>query len=119
MNKRFKLLAISLIVIAASAAFTLKVSKRPPEDKTSSVSTYDAAVREAEALFKRRSAEGMDISTGPCLTNDLMQGWVVDVVHSPRQKVDDQPENQCAAFIEGRATHFVELDTEGNLVRVR
>jgi hypothetical protein len=31
--------------------------------------------------------------------------------------VDDEPENQCEAYREGEAGHFVELDPEGNFIR--
>jgi hypothetical protein len=43
--------------------------------------------------------------------------WVADMAHDPRQDVDDDPENQCAAYREGKADHFVELDPEGEFIR--
>lgn len=80
---------------------------------------YDTAISAAFSLYKERLAQGVDMTDGPCLTNDLMPSWVVDIVHSPREKIDDLPQNQCQAYLEGRAIHFVELDANGNLVRVR
>jgi hypothetical protein len=44
---------------------------------------------------------------------------VADVVHSPRDPIDDLPENQCQAYLEGRAKHFVEIDVNGNIIRVK
>jgi len=60
----------------------------------------------------RRLNIGEDLSNGPCLLNPLtdLPSWVCDVAHKPRQPVDDRPENQCSAYREGRATHFVEVD---------
>jgi hypothetical protein len=46
-----------------------------------------------------------------------MPKWVVDVAHDPRQAVDDDPANQCEAYREGEADHFVELDPQGRLIR--
>jgi hypothetical protein len=66
--------------------------------------------------------EGKGLSSGPCLANPLddpYENWVVDVVHSPRQPVDDEAENQCSAFRDGDAVHFVELDEYGHLVRAQ
>jgi hypothetical protein len=63
--------------------------------------------------------ETQNLSSGPCLGNPINEhpGWVCDVVHSPRQAVDNLEENQCSAYIEGKATHFVEVDVSCSLIR--
>jgi hypothetical protein len=62
-----------------------------------------------------------DLNNGPCLLDPDpypdMSNWVCDIAHDPRQDVDNLPENQCSAFREGRAKHFVELDENCNLIR--
>ena len=66
--------------------------------------------------------EGHDLSSGPCLANPLdgpYENWVVDIVHQPREAADDEAENQCSAFRDGDAEHFVELDEYGHLVRAQ
>jgi hypothetical protein len=73
-------------------------------------------ITKAKAVFARAKARGVDMSPGPCL-GVVAPGWVADVAHNPRQPVDDEPQNQCAAFRGGRAKHFVELDPQGNLIR--
>lgn len=78
-----------------------------------------AAIRRAMELYRQRQAEGMDLSNGPCLSEEVIPGWCVDIAHNPRQPIDDEPDNQCASFLEGRVSHFVELDPEGNLIRAR
>ena len=57
------------------------------------------------------------MSSGPCLSNGTE--WVVDVVHNPRQAVDDLPANQCPSYLSGLSKHFIELDLSGNLVRAQ
>ena len=42
----------------------------------------------------------------------------VDVVHVPRNDVDNLIGNQCKDYREGRVSHFIELDKEGNDVRI-
>lgn len=118
MGKKNKLFFLVLAVVAVTALVVLRTNKTPVYKKGAS-GTYDTAVSGAMSLYKSMVLSGVDMSQGPCLTNDLMQDWVVDIVHSPREDIDNLPENQCQAYLEGRAEHFVELDTNGNLVRVR
>lgn len=65
--------------------------------------------------------EGRDLSNGPCLSNEIAPGWVCDVAHSPREPVDNLPENQCSAWREayqrGEILHFVEVDPDCNFIR--
>lgn len=100
-------------------AFIVIRFSNPPVYKKGSSVTYDSAISAAKSLYKKRLSEGLDIASGPCLTNDLKPGWVVDIVHSPRTSEDNLAKNQCQAYLEGRATHFIELDLSGNLVQVR
>ena len=75
------------------------------------------AVSEAKALFEKNKLEGKNFSNGPCLSNEIIPDWSVDISHNPRQKIDDDPLNQCKFFREGKTHHFVELDMNGELVR--
>jgi hypothetical protein len=68
-------------------------------------------------LCKSELQNGKDLSNGPCLSNEIITNWVCDIAHSPRQSVDNQPENQCSAFREGTAKHFVEVDTSCNFIK--
>lgn len=114
---KLTLLSIALIVIVLTGFATIYFNNREP--KETSKSEIDTAINQAKFLYSQRKAVSEDFSTGSCLSNALMPGWVVDIVHSPRLPIDDLPENQCPAYIEGKAAHFVELDTEGNLIRAR
>jgi hypothetical protein len=76
----------------------------------------DDTIALAQTAYQRAKARGVDMSRGPCL-GMIKTGWVADVAHDPRQDVDDRPENQCAAYREGRADHFVELDPDGEYIR--
>ncbi len=79
----------------------------------------DLAVIKAKELWRIQFQMGADLSAGPCLSNSVIPDWVADIAHSPRQKVDDKPENQCSAYRDGTAHHFVELDPDGNLIRAK
>jgi hypothetical protein len=76
-----------------------------------------AAIAAAKTLFVNAEASGTDFSDGPCLSNNLANDWVADIAHNPRTEVDDQAENQCSAYRNGTAHHFVELDTNGQYIR--
>jgi hypothetical protein len=79
----------------------------------------DLAIAKAHELWRVAFYNGEDLSNGPCLSNEVVPDWVADIAHNPRQEVDDLPANQCSAYLDGTAHHFVELDPEGNLIRAQ
>ena len=107
------LLALSFVVIVGTTLLILISDTGPSQ------SELDSAVGKAKQLYYEANLNNMDFSSGPCLSNALMPDWVADIVHSPRQDIDDLDQNMCPAYKEGRAKHFVELDTEGNLIQAR
>jgi len=44
--------------------------------------------------------------------------FVIDIVNVPRNEEDNKVENQCSDYREGKVSHFIELDKNGNIVRV-
>jgi hypothetical protein len=59
---------------------------------------------------------GRDLSAGPCLSNEIVPGWVCDVAHYPREERDNDPANQCPEFGIS-ASHFIEVDEACNVIR--
>lgn len=67
-------------------------------------------------LFCKQALDKGSLEEGPCISDDFLEDWVCDVAHSPRQAVDEKPENQCPSF--GKtANRFVEVDPNCNLIR--
>ncbi len=77
----------------------------------------ERAIAEARKLYEKLKGQGVDFSTGPCISQEIIPDWCVDIAHNPRQEVDNLPRNQCQSYRNGRVHHFVELDPEGNLIR--
>ena len=75
----------------------------------------ERAIAAAHVAYEEAAAAGTDFADGPCL-GLVLENWVADVAHDPRQEVDDLPENQCDAYRSGEADHFVELDPDGELI---
>ena len=67
---------------------------------------------------EQNSTDGGDFEKGPCLSNAVVPDWVCDIAHSPRQEVDNDPANQCSAFRQGKAHHFVELNGNCETIKV-
>lgn len=109
---------VALAVIVLVALSVILTKKEESTYKPGISSDEDKAVAQAKLIYERKKEAEVDFSSGPCLTNDLMPGWVLDIAHNPREEIDNLVENQCQAYIEGRANHFVELDLEGNLIKV-
>ncbi len=67
-------------------------------------------------LYQEKSQE-IEFSS-QCLGNLEEYGYVVDIVHDPRNNEDNLPENQCEDYKNGKFIHFIELDGQGNVVRI-
>lgn len=120
MSKRLKLLLLAIAtLVIVSLATVILVEKKPEVYKPGVSAEVDRVVNQAKAVYLQKKTLGYDFSNGPCLTNDLVPDWVADLAHRPRWSEDNLPQNQCPAYLEGRAKHFVELDLDGNLIRVK
>lgn len=74
---------------------------------------------EAIKLYNQKKAEGMEFSSQCLGTIEVDgEGYAVDIVHVPRTEEDNLPENQCEDFRTGKVKHFVELDKDGNVVKI-
>lgn len=120
MSGKTKLLLFTLFLITAVSLLTVFFTEKKEEIyKPGMQADLDRAVNQARSVYEEKKAKGYDFTDGPCLTNDLSPDWVADLVHDPRVAQDDLEKNQCQAYLEGRAKHFVELDLDGNVVRVK
>lgn len=82
--------------------------------------TKDNAIKKAKEIYLQKKFEwNNDFGEGYCLTNEIQPNWAADIVHNPRQNIDNLDKNQCAYFLSGTAKHLVELDFEGNLINAR
>src|SRR3989344_5040860 len=109
------LLALTVVILTGFLTVVMNLTST----KSLSRREIETAVNQAKHLYRQEKERGRDFSEGPCLSNALMPGWVVDIAHNPRLPIDDLLTNQCSTYLEGRAQHFVELDTEGSLIRTK
>ncbi len=86
-----------------------------PSATPQEVKDQQAIINGAIELYKSKKMAGMVFSS-QCL--GAIQEHAIDIVHVPRIKEDEHRDNQCLDFIQGRVIHFVELDKEGNIVRI-
>lgn len=118
-QSNIKLLLLTFFVIVLVSTLTVWMNQKPDAYIEGQSTKIDSLVVKAKVLYEKAKSEGMDFSNGPCLSDYLEFGWVVDIVHNPRTPEDDLHKNMCISYVERRATHFIELDTEGNVVRVK
>lgn len=116
------LLTLSLITILIflTGCSVFPLTRETPGKIVNQAQTFvdkETAIKEAQVLFQQKKIDGEDMSKGPCLSNEIVTDWVADVAHNPRESIDDDPKNQCSAYLEGKAHHFVELDPDGRLIR--
>lgn len=112
------LVALYLTVILLTAFLVYRFNTPKNLYKLGSWPEADRAINQAQNLYETKIQDGESFDDGSCLSNDLLPNWVADIVHDPRDLSDDLPENQCPAYLEGRANHIIELSIKGELIRV-
>lgn len=111
-----------ILAIAFGIFYALKGNETETEKQTEKQETKQEteltpteAVMRARELYQQKRQGGMQFSS-QCL--GTVGQYAVDIVHVPRSEEDNKPENQCQAYREGKLKHFIELDKNGNIVRV-
>lgn len=108
MNYKTPALVLFVIVLISGCTDTQEAPATRGETNEATL----ACVSECQKAL----AEERDLSQGPCLSNEIIDNWVCDVAHAPRQQIDNDPINQCPAY--GETTrHFVEVDPDCNFIR--
>lgn len=88
-----------------------------PQEKPAEVTNQENLVAKALTIYLDAKKDNKDLSNGPCL-GEIETDWALDVVNDPRKDIDDLAENQCADFNSGKAKHYIELDTNGSIVKI-
>lgn len=101
------------ILFVLLASIFLSGCPSSPSEQSEQQQATDVCI----ALCQQAVAEARDLSDGPCLSNEAIEDWVCDIAHSPRQDIDNLPENQCSAFRDKTANHFVELDESCKVIQ--
>ncbi len=107
MNRNFSLAIVTLLVIGLLLGYIYFWNV---------IAKKSAVAESCIALCKGQLNENESLSNGPCISNEIAFNWVCDVAHNPRQEIDNLPENQCEAFRNGTARHFIEVDEKCNLI---
>ncbi len=119
--KKFLIFALALVAVILFSG-CIGVKKPTSEDVPfigSPENPLETPVSACVLLCNEKKDAGVDLSAGPCLSNEIQPNWVCDVAHNPRIPLDNDAANQCPAFNNGTAKHFVEVDTDCNLIRTR
>lgn len=113
------LLGVYLFVFQRQAIAPADFSKqtiKSPSPQGPVFGADDEILKNALNLYIEKKEAGVDFSNGPCL-GKVANDWVLDIAHEPRQKIDEDPKNQCQDFSEGKVKHFIEFDPDGKLIR--
>ncbi|MEK6858620.1 MAG: hypothetical protein AABX53_01765 [Nanoarchaeota archaeon] len=79
------------------------------------VATHDSFVSCASGLYAGLARADVTFDS-QCL--GVCGNYSADIVHVPRIAADDLLENQCREYRENITTGFIELDKDGNVVRI-
>ena len=122
MKKRDLALAIILILVLLLGILIYKLffikipyNKNSLDSHSLAENNVESVVNCALNLYNEKKSEGIVFSS-QCLGSCL--GYAVDIVHVPRTSEDNKVENQCEDYRNGKLKHFIELDKDGNIVRI-
>ena len=122
MNKVIMIMIIAILFWAGNRGFQ-KVQEIPKKDITEvdldERMLIEDIINESKSVLKEKKDYEDNFQDGPCLLNpsSINEDYVVDIAHDPRNEEDDKKENQCSAYVEGKAKHFIEVDEAGRLIR--
>jgi len=105
------------IVSEAKDSVAADKIKSLAESAKVTVAEANAAVEKCQQLCQE-FRKTIDLNKSPCLSNQIIENWVCDVAHNPRIEIDNLPQNQCEAYRNRTAEHFVELDTNCNVIKL-
>ena len=107
------------IVLIVLLAMTVLIAGCVNKEATERESEIESLIQECKNACKEAIANGIDLSNGPCLLDPMSNSsWVCDIAHKPREAIDNLKENQCKAWHNKTATHFIELTPNCELIRV-
>ncbi len=86
-----------------------------PAEVPNYIKEQQEAVMCTLSLYNAKKQEGMQFSS-QCL--GTCGNYAVNIVHVPRSDEDNKIENQCQDYREKKVSQFIELDKEGNIVRI-
>ena len=110
---------LGAIVVFIVVMLILQVPTANKKEASEYTEFEQMLIIKAKDIFDKKTAEGLLMDKSPCLSNELANGWVLDIAHDPREPIDNLPENQCLDFREGRAKHFIELSPKGKVIQVK
>ncbi|MBU1164062.1 hypothetical protein KKA15_00695 [Patescibacteria group bacterium] len=74
------------------------------------------AIREGRKMLDEKLISGFDLEKRPCLAEEIVPNWAIDIVHNPLEDVDSEAENQCQSYLEGRVENIILMDEYGHQI---
>ena len=113
MKKSYITVILIIILILLAIIFILL---RVKKNDSGQVLSEQEAINCALEKFNNFMDSGAEINS-QCL--GVCNGkYAVDIVHVPRSTEDNLVENQCEDFRNGIVSHFIELNKDGEVVRI-
>jgi hypothetical protein len=86
-----------------------------PSKMSTEVSEQQQVISCAEGLYNKEKVNGTQFDS-QCLGG--CGDYAIDIVHVPRNSEDNLVSNRCEDYRSGKFNNFIELDKEGNIVRI-
>lgn len=117
--KKPYLILIGVLVLIVIVVLVNYLLIPGPWGDTPTDDSQQEIINKAKVLYNQKKSEGMQFNS-QCLgvISGVKGDYVVDIVHVPRSDEDNLIENQCEAYRNKEVSNFIELDKDGNIVRI-
>jgi len=90
-------------------------------NKPSSFIDYkDSAIKECIKECNKAIVVGTILTDGPCLSEEIVEGWACDVAHKPNiDLIDNNPNNQCKLYNKKNIPHLVTVTQNCTLISTK
>ena len=107
------IVVFSLIVLAGIFNFVFSKPSEFYENK-------DLAIKECIKSCQTEVSKGIILSEGPCLSQEIVEGWACDIINQPKiDLIDNNPRNQCESYIKKDVKNIVYVSQKCTLVSAK
>lgn len=108
---------IILIIILIVVAILLISTRSTITNTNKTNSNKQLAISRCISICYSKLDAGVNLNNGPCISNNVVNDWVCDIAHNPREEIDNKSNNECSDYLNNSKHHFVELTTNCKLIR--
>jgi hypothetical protein len=108
---------IALIVVGFTMFSLFRPASIPTLQGGGKIESAQAeSIRLAKKIYKEKKDQKVEMEASPCLSEDMGNGYALDIAHNPRIPKDDQV--KCESVKTGKTKNYIEMTPDGTIIRI-